>query len=489
MDRLSTIATPVRRDLEASMQAVPAPLYASRRRVYPRKISGIWRTVKWGILAVCLGLYYSAAWLRWDRGPNAPDQAFLIDLPGRRAYFLDLEIWPQEVYYITGLLILGAIGLFLATSLFGRVWCGYACPQTVWTDLFMLVERWIEGDRNARIRRDKGPVTTRKIALKGAKHAVWLLIAFATGGAWVWYFNDAPTVTRDFFTGRAGAGVYFFVALFTATTYTLAGWAREQVCTYMCPWPRFQAAMFDEHSFTVTYRSWRGEPRGAKRKEQSWEGRGDCIDCKACVQVCPTGIDIRNGPQLECISCGLCVDACNEIMGRIERPGGLIDWTTLAADAAAARRETPVYRILLPRTVTYTALLVLVASVMIAALALRATVELNVLRDRSPQFVTLADGAIRNGYTVKILNKTRDVVAYRIRVDGLSGATLAAPESAPSAGMIEVSVGPDSVGSFPVLVRVERRSLIDKFQKVTFSIVDPAGRVVARRSTVFAGPG
>jgi cytochrome c oxidase accessory protein FixG len=466
----------------------PEPLYASRVRVYPRKVKGRWRTVKWGLLAACLSVYYLAAWLRWDRGPGAPDQALLIDMVGRRGWFFDLEIWPQEVYYITGLLILAAVGLFLATSLFGRVWCGYACPQTVWTDLFMLVERWVEGDRNARIRRDKGPTTATKVGLKVAKHAAWLLIAFATGGAWIWYFNDAPTVTRAFFTGEAGAGVYFFVGLFTATTYTLAGWAREQVCTYMCPWPRFQAAMVDEHSFIVGYRAWRGEPRGAKRKTESWEGRGDCIDCKACVQVCPTGIDIRNGPQLQCISCGLCVDACNEMMDRVDRPRGLIAWTTLAADAAAARGEKPVWRLLRPRTLIYAAVLAVVACVMVVALALRATVEANVLRDRSPQFVTLSDGSIRNGYTVKILNKTRETAAYRIRFEGLPDATTTLLDGQPASGAIAVTVGPDQVGTFVVHVRVARTALAEPFATVNFSILGADDRVVARKSTVFVGP-
>ncbi len=466
----------------------PTPLYASRVRVYPRKVSGTWRSVKWLLLIVCLAIYYLAAWLRWDRGPGAPDQALLIDMVGRRAYFFGLEIWPQEVYYITGLLILAAVGLFLATSLFGRVWCGYACPQTVWTDLFMLVERWIEGDRNARIRRDKSPTTVGKIALKIAKHAAWLLIAFATGGAWVWYFNDAPTVTRAFFTGQAGAGVYLFVGLFTATTYTLAGWAREQVCTYMCPWPRFQAAMTDEHSFVVAYRAWRGEPRGAKRKTEPWEGRGDCIDCKACVQVCPTGIDIRDGAQLQCISCGLCIDACNEIMDRIDRPRRLIDWTTLAADAAASRKVKPVYRVLRPRTLIYTALLLVVAAVMVVALILRATVEVTVLRDRSPQFVTLADGSIRNGYTVKILNKTREAVAYHIRFDGPQGSTIALADGQPTVNPVAVTVEPDAVGTFSVYARTGRSTLTEALTAVSFSVLDGQGYVVARRSSVFAGP-
>ena len=479
------------RSARSSREAAPSgaeSLYASRVRVYPRSVSGRWRTVKWALLVACLGIYYAGAWLRWDRGPEAPGQALLIDMVGRRAYFFDLEIWPQEVYYITGLLILGAIGLFLATSLFGRVWCGYACPQTVWTDLFMLVERWIEGDRNERIRRDKGPRTAGKVARKAVKHAAWLLISLATGGAWVWYFNDAPTVTRAFLAGDAGLGVYFFVGLFTVTTYTFAGWAREQVCTYMCPWPRFQAAMFDEHSFTVTYRAWRGEPRGAKRKDQPWEGRGDCIDCKACVQVCPTGIDIRNGPQLQCIGCALCVDACDDIMDRIDRPRGLIAWTTFAADAAAARKEKPVHRLLRPRTLIYAGLLAIVAGVMAAGLLLRATVEVNVQRDRSPQFVTLADGAIRNGYTVKVLNKTRSPATYTLRFDGPPGSSVALADGAPTTGALELAVRSDAVGTFTIYARAPRAGLPGAFTDVTFRVLDGSGRVVARRTTVFAGP-
>src|SRR5690606_3240611 len=285
--------------------------------------------IKWAVLTFCLVIYYGLPWLRWDRGPGAPDQALLLDMSGPRGYFFNIEIWPQEVYYITGLLIVGALALFLATALFGRVWCGYACPQTVWTDLFMLVERWIEGDRNARMRLDRQPTSAAKVLRKSAKHAVWLLIAAATGGAWIMYFQDAPTVVREIFTGSASGATYFFFGLFTLTTYGLAGWAREQVCTYMCPWPRLQAAMQDEHSLIVTYQGWRGETRGKHKAGQSWEGRGDCIDCGACFHVCPTGIDIRNGPQLECIGCGLCIDACDDVMGKVGRPLRLIDFVSL----------------------------------------------------------------------------------------------------------------------------------------------------------------
>ena len=293
-------------------------LYAPRVRVYPRAVSGTWRRVKWGVLVLLLGMYYVVPWLRWNRGPGAPDQAILLDLDGRRGWIFDIVLWPQEVYFVTGFLILGAFGLFLATSLFGRVWCGFACPQTVWTDLFMLVERLIEGDRNERMRLDHAPLSAGKAAKKGLKHLVWLAIAAATGGAWVFYYVDAPSTLFKIFRGEASTEVYVFIGLLTATTYTLAGWAREQVCTYMCPWPRFQAAMLDEQSVIVTYQKWRGEQRGKHKAGDSWEGRGDCVDCRLCVNVCPTGIDIRDGQQLECIGCGLCIDACNETMAKVD---------------------------------------------------------------------------------------------------------------------------------------------------------------------------
>src|SRR5450631_4149416 len=321
-------------DAQTRTGAAPPPLYATRIKVYPRAVKGLWRWVKWLALVVLLGIYYLVPWLRWDRGPNAPSQAILIDLDGRRGWFFDVVIWPQEIYFVTGFLILAAFGLFFATALFGRVWCGFACPQTVWTDLFMLVERLIEGNRNERMRVDRAPMSAAKAARKGLKHAVWIAIAAATGGAWIFYFVDAPTTLAKIFRGEASLEVYFFIGLFTATTYLLAGWAREQVCTYMCPWPRFQAAMLDEQSFTVTYQAWRGEPR-ARGKRIAGAG-GDCVDCGACATACPTGIDIRDGSQLECINCGLCIDACNHVMERTGRPGWLITWDTLADQTAKA---------------------------------------------------------------------------------------------------------------------------------------------------------
>jgi cytochrome c oxidase accessory protein FixG len=311
-----------------------ASLYADRVRVYPKTVHGPVRRFKWAVLIFCLTLYYAMPWLRWNRGIGRPNQAVLLDIFHERFWFFNLEFWPQDIFYLTGLLIMAAVALFLVTSLFGRLWCGYSCPQTVWTDLFMWVERTIEGDRNERMKRDAGPMDFDKIWRKALKHVVWMGVAFWTGGAWIMYYVDAPTVTVEFWSGTASVEVYGFTALFTATTYLLAGWAREQVCTYMCPWPRFQAAMLDEQSFTVTYQAWRGEPR-ARGKRLAGAG-GDCVDCGACVTACPTGIDIRDGSQLECINCGLCIDACNHVMERTGRPGWLITWDTLADQTAKA---------------------------------------------------------------------------------------------------------------------------------------------------------
>ncbi len=323
------------RQLQLQREEAGEHLYANRVRVYPKSVHGPVRRFKWAVLIVCLAIYYLLPWLRWHRGVNQPDQAVLLSIWHERFYFFDLKFWPQDIYYLTGLLIMGAVGLFLVTSLLGRVWCGYTCPQTVWTDLFMWIEHLVEGDRNERMKRDAGPLTFDSAWRKVVKHGTWLGIAFWTGGAWIMYYVDAPTVTVEFWTGTASKEVYFFTALFTATTYLLAGWAREQVCTYMCPWPRFQSAMLDEQSLTVTYQGWRGEPRLRGRRHDDTQA-GDCIDCGACVTACPTGIDIRDGIQLECINCGLCVDACNHVMERTGRPKWLITWDTLADQAAKA---------------------------------------------------------------------------------------------------------------------------------------------------------
>lgn len=464
-------------------------LYAAHVKIYPKDVQGRFRRIKWAVLGVLLGIYYVVPWLRWDRGPGTPDQAVLIDMPARRAYFFWIEIWPQEVYYLTFLLMLGAFGLFLATSLAGRVWCGFTCPQTVWTDLYMWVERRIEGDRGARIRLDKAPLSQGKLIKKTTKHAAWLLIAAATGGAWIMYFNDAPTVTADILTGNASLAVYFFFGLFTATTYLLAGFAREQVCTYMCPWPRFQGALLDADSYVVTYQKWRGEPRAPLRKDTDWSRRGDCIACNQCVAVCPTGIDIRDGLQLECIGCGLCVDACNDVMAKIGRPPELITLDTERNQNQRAQGAAPARRLVRPRTAIYASILVLIGAGMLIALAARAAVDVNVLPDRNPLFVTLSDGSIRNGYTVKILNKSREPRTFELSIAGLEGARLAvAGQGQAGTTEAELAAEPDAVTTYRVYVSAPQGTLTEEAEDLTMIVTDRASGEAARHETVFRGP-
>ncbi len=395
------------------------PLYAAREPVFPKRVKGRFRTLKWIIMIVTLGIYYITPWIRWDRGPALPDQAVLLDMANRRFYFFWIEIWPHEFYFVAGLLIMAGLGLFLFTSAMGRVWCGYACPQTVWTDLFILVERWVEGDRNARLRlyRQK-KLDFRKARLRVTKWTLWLLIGLATGGAWVFYFADAPTLARDLITGNAHPIAYTTMGLLTFTTFFFGGFAREQICIYACPWPRIQAAMMDEDTLVVGYRYWRGEPRG---KGKNREGLGDCIDCNACVNVCPMGIDIRNGQQLECITCALCIDACDEMMDKVGKPRGLIDYMALSDEEREKQGlpDKPVWQhIFRPRTILYTALWSLVGFGLVFALFIRSSINLSVTPVRNPLYVTLSDGSIRNTYDVRIGNMHGEDHPYRVSIKG-----------------------------------------------------------------------
>ncbi len=443
----------------------PPSLYAAREPIFPKKVYGKFRNLKWIILGVTLGIYYLFPWIRWDRGPNLPDQAVLIDLANRRFYFFWIEIWPHEFYFVAGLLVMAGLGLFLFTSALGRVWCGYACPQTVWTDLFILVERWIEGDRNARLRLHRQEkMDARKLRLRLTKWLVWLVIAVATGGAWVFYFTDAPTLLVDLFTLNAHPIAYTTIAILTATTFFFGGFAREQICIYACPWPRIQSAMLDEDTLTVAYREWRGEPRGkgnvrrrsaeqAVEAEQmsraagpgkatyaptpypglpsgiqgTTEGPGDCIDCMACVNVCPMGIDIRDGQQMECITCALCIDACDEIMDKIGKPRGLIDYMALTDEESerAGNPPKPILKhILRPRTILYTVLWLAVGFGLVFALFIRQDIDMTVAPVRNPTFVTMSDGTIRNTYEVRLLNKHGEARDYNLTVTGAPDVTL-----------------------------------------------------------------
>ncbi|MEO9826842.1 MAG: cytochrome c oxidase accessory protein CcoG [Paracoccaceae bacterium] len=431
----------------------PPTLYAAREPIFPRRVRGPFRRLKWWIMAVTLAIYYITPWLRWDRGPNLPDQAVLIDLAGRRFYFFWIEIWPHEFYFVAGLLIMAGLGLFLFTSALGRVWCGYSCPQTVWTDLFMLVERRVEGDRNAQLRLHKAPWSAHKARLRITKWVLWLLIAIATGGAWVFYFADAPTLLRDLVTFSAPSVAYFTIAILTATTFIFGGFMREQVCIYMCPWPRIQAAMMDDDTLTVAYRDWRGEPRGKGKRAAKvaaelqaagpiiggrspsipMPGRpsgiggpatrdlGDCIDCNACVNVCPMGIDIRDGQQMACITCALCIDACDDVMDKIGAERGLIDYLALSDEGREREGHPPRsvwHHVFRTRTLIYTALWSLCGLVIVYGLFVRPDIDVTVAPIRNPQFITLSDGSIRNAYDIRLRNKHGESRPFRLSVIG-----------------------------------------------------------------------
>jgi cytochrome c oxidase accessory protein FixG len=440
-----------------------APLYAPAKKVYPQSVSGLYRRIKWGVLGITLGIYYFLPFVRWDRGPNLPNQAVLIDFERTRFYFFFIEIWPQEFYYLTGLLIIAAVTLFLMNSVAGRVWCGYTCPQTVWTDLFLQVERLIEGDRRDRIKRDETPWQARTLALKGAKHAVWLLIAWWTGGVWVLYFSDAPTLVKALWTGAAPFQAYLWIGILTLTTYILAGHMREQVCLYMCPWPRIQAALTDEHALNVAYRHDRGEPRmsvkQAAREQQAGLPAGDCIDCYQCVAVCPTGVDIREGSQLGCIQCGLCIDACDTVMTKVGRPVGLIGYDTDDNIKARACGQPVSYHMVRPRTILYALIIVIVGGAMVYQLATRSTATISALHERNPPFVVLSDGSIRNAYTVRIANKRPDKRDFAMTVEGPRGAEIEVvnvPATADWRPIVEV--GPDQTREIRVLVTLPRET-------------------------------
>ena len=490
--------TKVTLDLHPSAGAggpTPPPhqdLYAKRRQIYPKLAHGKFRMVKWAVMAIALAVYYAVPWIRWDRGEGIPNQAVIADFGSEKFYFFFIEIWPQDIHYLAGLLILASMALFLVTALLGRVWCGYACPQTVWTDLYIWVERAFEGDRAARIRLDKAPLSANKLTRKLGKHIVWLVIAFWTGGAFILYWHDAPTIARGWFTGEAPLSAYWFAGILTLTTYFLAGFMREQVCTYMCPWPRIQAALTDEHALNVTYRYDRGEPRGPKRKSESWDERGECIDCDQCVQVCPVGIDIRNGSQLECIHCALCIDACDAVMDKIGKPRGLVSYATFANRANSVKgvaSPSAWQSFIRPRTYVYIVGFSAICLAMLVTLLMRDRLDVSVLHDRNPQFVKLSDGSIRNGFTVKILNMIPQPRTFILSIKGIKGATMEiAGSDKVAAGFIEVKVAPDKLRALKVYVTADRKNLASAQNPLQIFVEDTQGSEAAEYSAIFEGP-
>ncbi|GEO85037.1 cytochrome c oxidase accessory protein CcoG [Ciceribacter naphthalenivorans] len=508
-----------RHEAEAVMSAkIRRPLYEARKKIFPKRAEGRFRQFKWLVMLVTLGIYYLTPWLRWDRGPYAPDQAVLIDLAHRRFYFFFIEIWPQEFFFVAGLLVMAGFGLFLITSAVGRAWCGYTCPQTVWVDLFLVVERAIEGDRNARMKLENAPWTFNKIVKRVSKHLIWLAIAVATGGAWIFYFADAPTLAIDFVTGYAQPVAYITVAVLTATTYVFGGIMREQVCIYMCPWPRIQAAMLDESSLVVTYNDWRGEPRtrGSKKAAAAGLAVGDCVDCNACVAVCPMGIDIRDGQQLECITCALCIDACDSVMDKVGKPRGLIAYATLdeyqsnmmmatnngatAIDPSNVRNPDGSFSdkirhfdwriIFRPRTLLYMGVWGAVGIGLMVALLSRDRLEVNVLHDRNPQYVLESDGSIRNGYAVRILNMIPQPRNIIVSLEGIPDATMKVNGmETDSPRAITVAVEPDQVTNLKIFLTMPGDKVAWSNEDFRFVVKDADGDETDTYKAVFFAPG
>ena len=397
-----------------------ATLYVSEAKIHPREVDGRFDKLRTISTIVLLGIYYLTPWLRWDSR-----QAVLFDLPARRFYIFDLTFWPQDFFFMAWLLVIAGVSLFFFTALAGRVWCGYACPQTVWTNAFVWIERMVEGNRSKRIKLDKAPWSTTKLLRKGTKQAMWISFALWTGFTFVGYFTPILELAREVVTFSLGGWEVFWVLFYSFATYGNAGIMREQVCKYMCPYARFQSAMFDRDSLIVSYDTYRGEPRGSRKRGTPREATelGDCIDCTLCVQVCPTGIDIRDGLQYECIACAACVDACDGVMDKMGYPRGLVRYTT---ENALEGRPS---RILRPRTAIYGLLLIALVVGLTTALATRSALRLDVLRDRNALYRELGGDQIENVYTLRVTNKTETDREIAVDVEGLPGLTLD-PEAA-----------------------------------------------------------
>ena len=422
---------------------VEASLYEVRRKIYPRAVTGLFAGWRWALVWFTQLLFYGLPWLSWGDRP-----AVLFDLEARRFFLFGIVLYPQDFIYLTGLLIISALSLFLFTAVAGRLWCGYACPQTVYTEIFMWVERRVEGDRAARMRLDNSPVSAAKIARKAAKHAAWVLIALWTGITFVGYFTPIRELLGAILTLSTGSWQTFWVLFYGFATWGNAGFMREQVCKYMCPYARFQGVMFDRDTLTITYDAKRGEPRGARSKkaEPAATGLGDCVDCALCVQVCPTGIDIRKGLQYECIGCAACIDACDKVMDKMNYPRGLIRYTSANALAENLTGEALVRRVARPRVFVYGAVLLAVTIALFSHLLLRAPIKLDAIPDRTLGR-EVAEGMIENSYRLQLINPTETARRFVVTVSGVESIFLV--------GETSFEIGPAGVRMVPVTVRTK----------------------------------
>jgi len=440
-------------------------LYEVRKTIYPRAVHGLFAKWRWGLVIFTQVIFYGLPWLMWNGR-----QAVLFDLGARRFYIFDLVLWPQDFIFLTGLLIISALSLFLFTAVAGRLWCGYACPQTVYTELFMWIEHHVEGDRSKRMKLDREPWSARKLGIKAAKHGIWIAVALWTGITFVGYFTPIRTLLGEFVSFNLGPWEAFWVFFYGFATYGNAGWMREQVCKYMCPYARFQSVMFDPDTLVITYDPGRGEPRGSRGKsvDHRAKGLGDCVDCEICVQVCPTGIDIRNGLQYECIACGACIDGCDQVMDKMGYPRGLIRYSTENAMQGKYPEEPTALRkiashLLRPRVLIYSAILATVVVAMTASLAMRVPVKLNVLKDRANLVREASDGWVENVYRLQIMNTAESGHRFQVSVRGLPDVRLVSETPV-------VTVAGASSVVVPVSVQVDPAAVAPGSHRIDFEV-------------------
>ena len=448
-------------------------LYASREKIYVKEIFGFFQRIRTVSLWLLMGMYFVFCWVSING-----EQLIYFDLPARKFHLFGATFWPQDFVLLSWLLIICAFGLFFITTLFGRVWCGYTCPQTVWTFIFMWVEEKVEGSRNQRIKMDKTDTNRSKVIKKTTKHVIWLLISFATGLTFVGYFYPIRELIFDFFTlNSVDEWVYFWVLFFTVATYANAGWLREQVCLYMCPYARFQSVMFDKDTMVVSYNPNRGEPRGSRKKsiDHTKAGLGDCIDCEMCVQVCPTGIDIRDGLQYECIGCALCIDACDQIMDKMNYPKGLISYSN---ENTLEGKKSHLIR---PKSIGYGIVLSVMIGAVIYSLASRVPLGLDVIKDRGALYQLTGLGKIENSYTLKIINMADRAREFTLSVSGMEGLTITTAT--------EFSVESGEVYSLPTSIEVNPKNMVETNNDIKFIIeaIDD-NTIEAESDSRFLGP-
>ncbi|HBH38332.1 MAG TPA: cytochrome c oxidase accessory protein CcoG [Curvibacter sp.] len=452
-------------------------LYQAHQKIYPRSVSGLFARWRWVFVWLTQLLFYGLPWLEWGQR-----QAVLFDLGARRFYIFGLVLYPQDFIYLTGLLVISALLLFLFTAVAGRQWCGYACPQTVYTEIFLWIERKIEGDRSARMRLDAGPWGANRVLRKVSKHGAWILLSLWTGFTFVGYFTPITELGREVLELRMTSWEVFWVVFYGLATYGNAGFMREQVCKYMCPYARFQSAMFDRDTLIVSYDAQRGEPRGARSRkaDPAALGLGSCIDCTLCVQVCPTGIDIRKGLQYECISCAACIDVCDDVMDKMNYPRGLIQYTTQNAQQGGWTRSQTWRRVLRPRVLIYSAMLGGVCVAMLVSLVLRTPFKVDVVRDRGVLARIVAGGMIENVYRLQIMNATESGQSYRIAATGLPGLAVASETLA--------EVGPTASRWVAVRLQLPYEAAGPGTHTIHFELTDRDGTALVREKSVFLVP-